>query len=136
MALYNNGYPATYPQYYPQIQSVSPVIQQNSAQNQQSGLNWIQGEQSAKSYLVAPNSSVVLFDSESQTIYIKSADASGMPSMKILDYTIRDINKTAPAPIASETETYATKTDIDGLNEKIKELRIKIDSLRKEKEDE
>lgn len=133
MALYNNGYPATYQQYYPQIQT--PVIQQNTAQSQQSGLNWIQGEQSAKSYLVAPNSSVVLFDSESQTIYIKSADASGMPSMKILDYTIRDINKAVPAPITGESVAYATKEDVDGLNEKIKELKIRIDSLRKKEAD-
>lgn len=131
MALYNNGYPATYQQFYPQ-----PVIQQNASQNQQTGLNWIQGEQSAKSYLVAPNCSVVLFDSESQTIYIKSADASGMPSMKILDYTIRDINKAVSAPITGESVAYATKEDVNGLNEKIKELKIKIDSLRKEKDDE
>ena len=128
MALYNNGYPATYQQFYPQ-----PVVQQS--QNQ-SGLNWIQGEQSAKSYLVAPNSSVVLFDSESQTIYIKSADASGMPSMKILDYSIRDISKTVPAPISVESEAYATKKDIAGINEQIKELKSKINSMRKETDDE
>ena len=128
MALYNNGYPATYQQFYPQ-----PVAQQS--QNH-SGLNWIQGEQSAKSYLVAPNSSVVLFDSEAQTIYIKSADASGMPSMKILDYSIRDISKTVPAPISAESDVYATKKDIAGINEQIKELKSKINSMRKETDDE
>lgn len=131
MALYNNGYPASYQQFYPQ-----PVIQQSTPQNQQTGLNWIQGEQSAKSYLVAPNSSVVLFDSESQTIYIKSADASGMPSMKILDYTIRDVNKAVPAPITDDSAVYATKADIDDLRNKIKELKGKLDSLRKEESDE
>ena len=124
MALYNNGYPATYQPYYPQ-----PVVQQNT--QSQSGLNWIQGEQSAKSYLVAPNSSVVLFDSEAQTIYIKSADASGMPSMKILDYSIRDINKASPAPITGESETYATKDDLAGINDQIKALRDKVEKLMK-----
>ena len=123
MALYNNGFPATYQQYYPQ-----PIVQQSQSQ---SGLNWIQGEQSAKSYLVAPNSSVVLFDSEAQTIYIKSADASGMPSMKILDYTIRDISKAVPAPISAESVAYATKEDIDSINDQIKALREKLEIMRR-----
>ena len=129
MALYNNGYPATYQPFY---QPVQPVTQQ-STQNQ--GLNWIQGEQSAKSYLVAPNSSVVLFDSEAQTIYIKSADASGMPSMKILDYSIRDVNKGTPAPISADCGAYATKEDIAGINDQIKALRSKVEKLMKKEDD-
>lgn len=61
--------------------------QQNSAV---SGIIWVQGETGAKAYPVAPNQTVQLWDSESETIYLKSADASGMPTMKILDYTIRE----------------------------------------------
>ena len=78
MALYNNGYPASY-QYF------QPTYQQNN-----NSIIWVQGEAGAKSYLVAPNTTVQLWDSESQTIYLKSADASGMPTIKILDYTIRN----------------------------------------------
>ena len=48
---YYNGFPVTYP-YYQQPQ-----------QTQQNGSPiWIQGEAAAKSYLVAPNSTVVLFE--------------------------------------------------------------------------
>ena len=75
-------------------------------QPQQTGIIWVQGEAAAKSYLVGPNSTVQLWDSEAQTIYLKSADASGMPSIKVLDYTIRgDEQKTE----------YATKDDIKTL---------------------
>ena len=72
-----------YTTYYPYYQQPTQTQTNNS-------MIWIQGEAGAKSYMVAPNSTVALWDSEAQTVYLKSADASGMPSMKILDYTIRD----------------------------------------------
>ena len=110
MAYYNGGFPATYQQMYP------PVMQ-TQQQAPQNGLIWVQGEQAAKSYLVAPNSTVQLWDSEEKVIYLKSADASGMPSMKILDYTIRGGESAQAVPAAE----YATKDDLKALEEKIRE---------------
>lgn len=60
------------------------------------GIIWVQGEAGAKAYLVAPGNTVQLWDSENQVIYLKSADMSGMPSMRVLDYTER--NAAQPAP--------------------------------------
>lgn len=113
---YFNGFPATY----------TPIIPQYQQPQQQSGLIWVQGEAAAKSYLVAPGQTVQLWDSEEKVIYLKSADASGMPSMKILDYTIR-------GEVEQATE-YATKDDLKVLSDKIKSLREEI-SRRKEAED-
>ena len=134
MALYNNGYPATYQPLYPYTQ-VAPVQQQTPSvqPSVQGGINWIQGEQAAKSYLVAPNNSVVLFDSESQSIYIKSADASGMPSMKVLDYTIREVDK-PNTPVNSAI--YATNGDIERLNGDIEMLKKKLEKLTKRMKEE
>ena len=129
MAIFNNGYPATYPQIYqPQIQYAPQMplqgTQMSQANQQQSGIIWVQGEAGAKSYLVAPSNTVQLWDSESQTIYLKSADASGLPSMKILDYKIRDGNG------ATEQQTaYATKSDLDALQQRIADLQNEIDEL-------
>ena len=138
MAVFNGGYPATYQPLYQPYTPVQP--QQQNASAQSGSLIWIQGEQAAKSYLVAPNSSVVLFDSESQSIYIKSADASGMPSMKILDYTIRDSAKNVGNnPVTGENEgsvTYATKEEINGLNDQIKALKTRMDKLVKRMKEE
>lgn len=53
----------------------------------------VQGEYAAKAYNVAPGDRVPLWDTEAQTIYIKSVDVNGFPTMTILDYTIRDPNK-------------------------------------------
>ena len=129
---YFNGFPATYQPIYPQYQQ--PIMQN---QNQQNGVIWVQGEAGAKSYLVAPNNTVQLWDSESQTIYLKSADASGMPSMKVLDYTIRDLAKNTPsAPptvSADKISDYATKDDLRSVSEQITALRDRVDSLSKQK---
>ena len=115
---YNYAFPTTYQPMYPQIQA--PVMQtQQPAQQQNQGLIWVQGEQAAKSYLVAPNTTVQLWDSEEKVIYLKSADASGMPSMKILDYTIRGDTGDHVEPSAE----YATKDELNALAEKIKDLR-------------
>ena len=114
-----NYFPQTYqqPVYYPsQPQSAPPQQTQNP-------LIWVQGEAGAKSYLVAPNSTVTLWDSESQTIYIKSADATGMPSIRTLDYTIRGNEVKASV-------NYVTEADFDELKKEIDDIKK---SLGKEK---
>jgi len=108
---YYNGFPVNYQPMMPQQFQAQPNQQQ-----QQGGLIWVQGENAAKSYMVAPGNTVQLWDSEEKVIYLKSADVSGMPSMKILDYTIRGEEKTAPAV------EYATKDELNALAEKIREL--------------
>lgn len=124
---YNNNFPIGYQQmYYPNQQMIQQpqVVQQPQQSQQNNGIIWVQGEAGAKSYLVAPNTTIQLWDSENQVIYLKSADASGMPSMKILDYTIRD-GEQNQNNLNSHVE-YVTKEDFDSLTKKIKELERKI----------
>ena len=129
---FNNGYPVTYPQLYqPFAQSYTPVQapNQNLAPVQQNGIIWVQGEAGAKSYLVAPNSTVQLWDSEAQTVYLKSADASGMPSLKILDYTIREAATPAQS-LSNASAQYVTKEEFETLYGQIKALKKQIDKLK------
>lgn len=114
---YNNGFPMGYQQMYPQYYPTQPSVPQTQ---QTSGPIWVQGEAGAKSYLVAPNTTVALWDSESQVIYLKSADASGMPAMKVLDYTIR-----GGKPLNQNVE-YATKEDLEKLRQQIDEVRVSL----------
>ena len=116
------GFPATYPQYYPQYQQMptQPAAQQNN------GMIWIQGIESAKAFQVAPNSTVVLWDSEQQCCYIKSADASGMPSMRILDYTIR-----SEAPRTAQNALYGNNTDIP-TRQDLNAMQGQIDALKEQ----
>lgn len=67
--------------------------------------------------MVAPGKTVPLWDSEAQVIYMKTADQSGMPSMKILDYTIRDGSN---LPANKETvQEYATKNEVESIKDKL-----------------
>lgn len=118
---YNNGFPITYPQLYPQPQ-YAPQMPQNQGNT---GIIWVSGIAGAKAYLVAPNSTVQLWDSEAQTVYLKSADASGMPSIKILDYTIRDAQE-AQTPFTKQTVDYATKQEISALRAELEELKTRL----------
>ena len=130
---YYNGFPATYQPYYAQPYTNVQQQNQNVQPSVQGGRIWVQGEAGAKSYLVAPNSTVDLWDSESPVIYIKSADASGMPTIKVLDYTVRDSNKTIAEV---KTANYATNGDIEKINGEIEMLKTKISKLvKKLKED-
>ena len=130
MAYYNNGFPATYQPYYPQAyQPVAPSAQNNTAQSQNSGIIWVQGESGAKSYLVAPNTTVQLWDSENQVIYLKSADSSGMPSIKTLDYSIRDA-QSAAEPIKVNENKFISKDELDGLKNDLESLRHDVDKMK------
>lgn len=138
---YNSYFPMSYAQqYYPNYAQMQPQPQQSAPQPQQqvaqqapvnSSIIWVQGEAGMKAYLVAPNTTVQLWDSERQTIYLKSADASGMPSVKVLDYTIRD--QTAPASPVSAAPVpapdYATKEEVSALAGQVEALKAEISGL-------
>lgn len=123
------SYPSYQPMYYqPQYQPQQP--------QQTNGIIWVSGEAGAKAYLVAPNTTVQLWDSEAQVIYLKSADASGMPSIKVLDYTIRS-QAPANAPVAAQAPAgtngpvYATKADVEALAGQINAIRAEVEGMTK-----
>ena len=136
--MYNSFYPGYGQPYYngniqPQIpsqitQPASPVNGGNA-----NGIIWVQGEAGAKSYIVAPNSTVVLWDAENQTIYIKSADASGMPNTRILDWTERTSTPKTPlqqpAQLNMPTADYVTRDEFNAVIEKINGLNNQIESI-------
>ena len=107
--------------YYPYQNNGYQQAPQPQPQNQGSGLVWVQGETGAKSYLMAPNTTALLMDSEASRMYIKSTDGTGMPSMRVFEY--KEIN-----PQAVPTADYVTKAEFD-------EFRTKMQSLFEKKEE-
>lgn len=105
-----------------------PMQQAPQVQQPQNGLNWVQGEAGAKSYLVANGSSVLLMDSERESFYIKSCDASGMPSMRIFDYQERKAALPADEPSAE----YVTRKDFEALQSRVDELTKRPARAKKE----
>ena len=130
------GVPYQYPNQYPnytqplmdnlaQMRSQfipQPPVPQNVSQNN-NGMIWVQGEAGAKSYLVAAGNTVPLWDSENPVVYIKSVDASGMPSMRIIDYTER--SQPQKAAVVSPTVDYVTRAEFDELAAQIQTLMTK-----------
>jgi hypothetical protein len=121
--------PMQAPQMPPQ-QPTMPYTVQNQPTND---FIWVQGEAGAKAYLIAPNATVTLWDSESPTIYIKSADSNGMPSMRTLDFTERFQN----APKSPQThecqcdKDFVRVTDFQALEAKFEALKEKFDNMNK-----
>lgn len=75
MALYNNPYQYSFgvPGQMNQFQQQPvqmPVQPAQQPQQNNNGILWVSGEVGAKSYLVAPGTSVLLMDSESEKFYI------------------------------------------------------------------
>lgn len=136
---YNNGFPMTYQQMYPQYvaSSLQPQMMQQQPQMMQqpvndSGILWVQGEAGAKSWAVAPGKSVMLMDSESSTFYIKSSDNSGMPMpLRIFDYKERTEQVVQPPAIQHQeidTSKFVTWDDLDKrLNELLKQREVSDD---------
>lgn len=85
--------------YYPYNYNMYPSPVQPASVQQQTGINWVQGLAGAKGFLVAPGQTAFLMDSEGQTFYMKSADQSGMPTLRIFDFQER----TQQAPVASQS---------------------------------
>ena len=99
------GQPMQYQDQLSQLRGgqMPPVQQPAFMQRQENnGLLWVQGEAGAKSWFVAPGSTVLLMDSESQRFYLKSADPSGVPTMRTFEYTeVGTAKPTAPTQAQS-----------------------------------
>ncbi len=98
------------------------------------GLLWVSGEVGAKSYLVAPNSTVLLMDSDASRFYLKSADQSGMPSLRIFEYTeVTNVTQTSvivPNSDLKELDSkYVTREEYDGLKSHYDNILKRLDSI-------
>ena len=93
---------------------------------------WVLNENEATSYPVAPNNTVTLWDKNLPTIYIKSVNAQGVPSMRILDFTERTAMapKTPSAPSFNSPNNFVTIDSFNALEAKFVALEGKVDELR------
>ena len=110
-------------------QQMQPV---QTAQQPTNDFLWVLNENEATSYPVAPNNTVTLWDKNLPTIYIKSVNAQGVPSMRILDFTERLANdhKTPSAPSFNPHNNFVTIDSFNALEAKFSALEDKVDELR------
>ena len=111
-----------------------PQIQTTQQPQVNQGLLWVSGEVGAKSYLVAPNSTVLLMDSDTQRFYLKSADNAGMPSLRIFEYSEVTNTPTTSvnAPNLDENvlnDKFVTREEYEGLKRQYESIMERLDSL-------
>jgi hypothetical protein len=137
--------------YYPQYQNgaVPDMLNQYKGQYQQmpiqqpvqqmpiqsnGGLIWVDNEEQAKNYLVAPNNVVPMFDKNSPQMYIKSADGAGMPTFK--KYKLTDFEEADNAPKTPVEhkctcgDKFVLKKDFQALQSEIMALRGELEELK------
>lgn len=76
-------------------------------------LTFISGIEGAKAFIVAPNQTVYLRDSDAEIIYIKTADSQGRYNLKA--YNLVPVEQSKPAE-------YATMDALKDLEERLKKL--------------
>ena len=110
-------------------QMQNPVISQTVPSQTQptNSLIWVQGEAGAKSYLVAPNATVMLMDSEGDRFYLKSADASGMPlPLRVFEY--KEVGNAPRSDFNAATNDFANFGDRFVTREEFEQLKAYIGS--------
>lgn len=112
-----------------QMQAIPPMPQNPLPQ---SGVQWVSGEQEARSWMVAPNAAVALWDSTAPMVYLKQADASGKPTLKVYDLVERLAS--APDTQKAPTAEYVTRKEFDALAALVSEMKGK--KRKEEKSDE
>ena len=112
-----------------QMQAIPPMPQNPLPQ---SGVQWVSGEQEARSWMVAPNAAVALWDSTAPTVYLKQADASGKPTLKVYDLVERLAR--APDTQKAPAAEYGTRKEFDALAALVSEMKGK--KRKEEKSDE
>lgn len=149
MEYYNPSLPNTqnmmaFQQMPQQYQQSATQVQQPSTPPANDNILWVLNETEAMAYPVAPNNNVTLWDKNEDTIYIKSVNMQGVPSMRILDYTER------PAPNAPKTaqngadsgggkfvsldDFRALQGRFDGLQSELDELKVRTRTRTTKKE--
>lgn len=120
---YQQALPQAAPQQPAQVQAPSTINQ---------GLLWVQGEAGAKAYLMAPNTTVLLMDSENERFYIKSTDGAGMPNLRVFSY--QEMHPNAPAPVSApeqpqiDTSMFVGREEFEGLKQQCFDLIKRLES--------
>ena len=138
---YNPYFPMNYQQnYYPAFPQQTPqnYQPQQSYQPQQTSIIWVSGEKEAQMYPVAPNNAVTLWSQSEPVVYLKQADATGKPSLKVYDLVERaESANTGVSSVDGKSTTYATKDELSavvgavkGFDDAIGSIKSEIDAMK------
>ena len=156
MAIYNNGFPMTYQQYYPQYQQPymaqpqNPQAVQNPQMNQQQLTPQIQNGgfvpvpniEVARSYHVSPGTSVTFIDENAPYVYVKTRGFSQLDPPVFKKKRLVDEEDVPPESLGSpeshfdglddKLKGYVSKTEFEAFRGLYEELKTDYENLKKE----
>ena len=133
-----------YPTYQPYASYLPPQMQmqqqpqqaitypQNQAQPQVKVSDvWISCAEEADVFPVAPNNAVRLWSTKEPVFYLKQADATGRPTMRIYDLVERsEIASTASEAQERKVADFATKEELGAVSAAMKSLLSDIEQIK------
>lgn len=132
---YNNGFPMTYQQYYPQYQIVpqqqqQPQQQQVQQVQQQNGFIPVNSENEARMYPVAPGNSVTFIDENAPYCYVKTMGFSQLDRPKFEKYRL--VKEEDATQMQLPEVEFAKKTELESLKNELKTMKEKLESFARE----
>lgn len=132
---YYNPYQPQYQTYYPYQPIQQPQQQPYNPVANQSGIIWVSGANEASMYPIAPNNAVALWSRDGKTIFLKSADATGKPSMKVYDLVERAENASdGVSDTDSKQPAYATKDELKTVVDAVRGIDSYVSSMKSDVE--
>lgn len=91
-----------------------------------SGIIWVNSEQEAQTYPVAPNNAIALWDVSGKGVYLKQADATGKPTIRVYDLVER-----TSEPVQPEAQPeYITKQEYSKVVGAVKQIAEEVKQLK------
>lgn len=129
---YGNTYPYGMPYQpvmpqQPNYNNMGNQMNQQPQQTQTTQCSFVNGIEGAKAFQMIPNQTVMLMDSESPMLYMKTSNGMGQSTLKyykLVETNEQEIrNQNAVQPQQNQpSEEYALKSDLDVLSKKIDEI--------------
>lgn len=133
MANMTNQQTIQQPQQMPVQQPIQTMQMSQPTPMPSNDMIWVLSQVEAESFPVAPNNSVTLWDKNKDTVYIKSVNMHGVPSMRILDYTERTAENSTKISADHECKCGSKFVSIDKFDALCVEfyaLRGELDELK------
>ena len=112
-------------QQQPIMQPTQNIQFANVPNTDDNGITWVQGEEGAKAYLVAPGKKKLLLDSEIQYFYLKETDMSGMPMpmrrFRYIEETVQEAKTPLQTP-QNPASDFITREEFAALEARFNEL--------------
>ena len=122
-------FPQTYQPYQPM--NYYPQMPQQQQQQATSGIIWVSGLNEAQNYPVAPNNAVALWEQSGKMIFLKSADATGRPSLKVFDLVERtQSGSTGVSDQGDKTIDYVSKEELNKISGVLESIRTDLETMK------